>query len=216
MALPVSCKSVTDSTPILLTANIADPMDLNAVSDFYSCAGHAYPLPTSPNSGKNYFWPNSTNFSTNNVLKLFAACDGTTGQNGDDTNDPKEYIQGQSIHLWCDGGGTFIRYFHVNYAPGSFGHVTAGQFIGYASLLADGAPPADKWQESMNFDISVGENGNDSNSEDYFAKLSPAALAAWEARGVTSVSQTIAPNTPCASYSSNIGDPWIFVFTPSR
>ncbi len=214
---PLACKPVTDAHPVVLTANIADPQDLNAFSQFGSCVGHAYPLPTSPNSGKNYFWPNSTNFSTNASLKLMAACTGVINQNDDDTNDPREFVQGQTIHLYCDGSSTAIRYFHINYSPGSLGqHVAAGAFIGYASLLQDGAPPAAIWQQSQNFDISV-VDGDDNNAENYFAKLDTAAFAAWGARGLTSLSQSYAsPTRDCSTYSSNVGDPGIFVLTPGR
>jgi hypothetical protein len=217
-ASPLACKSSTESRSILLTANIAAPADLDAVSQFNSCAGHAYPEPTSPNSGKNYFWPNSTNFSTNDVLKLFAACDGVTGQNNDDTDDPNEYIQGQTIHLYCDASGTGVRYFHIIYPPGSLGqHVSAGAFIGYASLLQSGAAPASSWQESENFDIAVIEGDDDSKTVDYFAALDASAFAAWAERGVTSVAQTIYPgNQTCTTYSSNIGDPWIIAFSPAH
>ena len=152
-----ACKSSTAANPALLAANVADPMDLNAVSDFNSCVGHPYPDPASPNSGKNYFWPNSTNFGTNNGLKLYAACDGTTAQNSNDTNDPAEFTRRQTIHLYCDGSSTALRYFHA------------------------------------------------------------AAFGAWSARGVTSVSQTVnAGNPTCTTYSANIGDRGIFVFSPQR
>src|SRR5580698_6257924 len=68
------CKHTTAPNPTLLTANVVDPNDVDAVSDFNSCSGHNFPESNSPNSAKNYFWPNSTNFSTTNVLKEFAAC----------------------------------------------------------------------------------------------------------------------------------------------
>ena len=93
------CHSATASNPTLLTANIVDPASVNAVSDFNSWAGHNFPQTNSPNSAKNYFWPNSTNFSTTNVLKEFAACSGTVGQNSDDTN-ANEQDRGQTFHLY--------------------------------------------------------------------------------------------------------------------
>ena len=214
---PMACNPVTAAKPTLLTANVADPMDLDAFSEFESCVGHAYPLPSSPNSGKNYFWPNSTNFSTNAVLKLFAPCDGTVNQNDDDTNDPREFVQGESVHVWCDGSSTAVRFFHINFTPGILGqHVTAGEMIGYASLLAAGAPPAAIWEQSMNIDISVVE-GDDSRAENYFSKLDAAAFAAWAPRGITAISQTIQHgNVSCASYSSNIPGPGIVVLSPVR
>ena len=44
-----------------------------------------------------------------------------------------------------------------------------------------------------------------------------AAFGAWSARGVTSVSQTVnAGNPTCTTYSANIGDRGIFVFSPLR
>jgi len=214
---PLACTGLTDANPILLSANIANPQDLNAFSQFQSCVGHAYPLPTSPNSAKNYFWPSSANVSSNASLKLFAACAGKIGQNDDDTNDPREFVQGESVHLWCDGSSTAIRFFHINVTPGLMNqHVSAGAMIGYASLLGAGDPPASDWQFSENFDISV-VDGDDSRAENYFSKLDAAAFAEWSARGVTSLSQTIAPGPPaCTSYSSNIGTFGIVVLTPPR
>lgn len=212
---PLGC-GITDANPVLLSANVVDPQEVNAFSQFESCVGHAYPLPTSPNSGKNYFWPNSTNVSSNNLLKLFAACDGKLGQNGDDTNDPREFVQGESAHLWCDGSSTAIRFFHVNVTPGLLGrHVTAGSIIGFASLLGAGDQPTTDWRFSENFDISI-VDGDDSKGENYFSKLDATAFAAWSARGITSIAQTIAPSpTVCATYSSNVGNPGIVVLKPS-
>ncbi len=214
---PLACKSATAANPALLTANVADPAELNAVSDFNSCVGHPFPQPNSPNSAKNYFWPTSTNFSSNAVLKLFAACDGVTGQNTNDTNDPGEFTRGQTIHLYCDGGSTGLRYFHINYPPGSLGkHVSAGSFLGYAAMVGDGQTLAAQWQNSGNFDIAVIE-GDDSRTSNYFVKLDAATFAAWSVRGLTAVSQTFyGGNTACASYSSTIGSPGIFVFSPLR
>lgn len=216
MLAPLGCNGITDASPVLLSANVVDPQDVNAFSQFHSCVGHAYPQPDSPNSGKNYFWPNSTNFSSNALLKLFAACTGKLGQNGDDTNDPREFVQGESVHLWCDGSSTAIRFFHINVTPRLLGqHVSAGDVIGYASLLGAGDPPASEWKYSENFDISV-VDGDDSKAENYFSKLDAAAFAAWSARGITSVDQTIAPPRVCTSYSSNVGNFGIVVLTPPR
>ena len=60
--LGAGCSGATDAHPALLTANVVDPQSVNAVSLFNSCEGHSYPQSNSPNSAKNYFWPNSTNF----------------------------------------------------------------------------------------------------------------------------------------------------------
>ena len=70
------------------------PASVDAVSKFNSCSGHAFP-DGSPNNAKNYFWPNSTNFSTVDQLRVFAACAGRIGQNSDDTN-PNEQDRGQT------------------------------------------------------------------------------------------------------------------------
>ncbi len=199
---------------LLLSANVVDPMTVNAVSKFNSCAGHAFPMTNSPNSAKNYFWPTSTNFNSTDQLREYAACDGTTGQNSDDTA-ANEQDRGQTIHLSCDNSSTALRYFHINVAPGTLGqHVKAGDFLGYASMLGTGQSPSATWQNSSNFDIVVTE-GNDNSTEDYFAKLSASAFSAWGVRGLTSVAQTINPGNPtCSSFSSNIGAQDIFSFTP--
>ena len=56
----------------------------------------------------------------------------------------------------------------------------------------------------------------DSATVNYFSKLSAPAFAAWVARGLTSVAQTLNPaNTACASYNSNITDPGVLPFVPS-
>lgn len=202
---------------ILLPANVVDPMTVNAVSQFDSCVGHAFPQPNSPNSGKNYFWPTSANFSSTNQLRVYAACDGTTGQNNDDTNDPSPIAasRGPMIHLYCDGSSTSLRYFHINMPPGTLGQrVRAGDFLGYAVLLGTGQNPSASWQFSSNFDIAVVE-GDDSVTVNYFAKLSASAFAAWAARGVTSVAQTLNPGNPtCPDFSSTIGRPDVVSFTP--
>jgi hypothetical protein len=211
-----ACDRATASNPVMLTANIVDPNDVDAVSDFNSCAGHNFPETNSPNSAKNYFWPNSTNFSTTNVIKEFAACDGTVGQNSDDT-DANEEDRGQTYHLSCDGSSTALRYFHLNINTGVSGqHVSAGAFLGYAVLLSTGQASSSTWQNSSNFDIAVVE-GNDDRTEDYFAKLDGPTFAAWAARGVTSIAQTVNPGNPvCPSFTSNIGDRDILSFTPVR
>lgn len=201
---------------VALTANVVNPDDVDAVSKFDSCSGHAFPEQNSPNSGKNYFWPNSSNFSSTGQIQEFAACDGTTGQNSDDTN-ANEQDRGQTLHLFCDNSSTMVRYFHLAFAQGLLGqHVTAGTFLGYATLVGTGQSPSATWQNSSNFDIAVSET-DDTSTEDYFVKLSPAAFGAWAARGVTSVSQTINPGNPtCTSFASSIGDPDILSFTPIR
>jgi len=212
--LSSACRLSTESNPVLLSANVVNPADVDAVSDFHSCAGHAFPEQNSPNSGKNYFWPNSTNFSTTNQLREYAACEGTTIQNSDDT-DPNEQDRGNTIHLYCDGGSTALRYFHITMAAGMLGkHVMAGDFLGYASMVGSGQTPSATWQNSSNFDIAVVE-GNDDNTEDYFARLSLAAFAAWAVRGVTAVSQTVSPGSPvCSAFSSGIGARDVFSFSP--
>jgi len=200
---------------LMLPANIVDPESVNAVSAFHSCAGHAYPQQNSPNSGKNYFWPNSTNFSTTNVLKLFAACDGKITQESSDLS-PNEFDRGQTVHLKCDNSSTSLRYFHLNYTPGLIGrHVGAGETLGHASMIGTGQSPSDRWQFSSNFDVAVSD-GSDDNTINYFAKLGPSAFGAWGSRGLTSPSQTLAANQTCGTYTSNIGDPGVFSFTPAR
>jgi len=215
---PSACGSPTGPSgpSTLLSVNVVDPQDINAVSTFNSCVGHAYPQTNSPNSAKNYFWPNSTNFSTIDRLREYAACAGTTAQTPADLS-PNEFDRGQTLHLNCDGSSTTLRYFHLNFDPGLVGHhVNAGDFMGYAALLGTGQTPYGSWQFSGNFDIAVSEQ-DDSRTENYFARLDATAFAAWAARGLTSISQTInAGNPTCSSYSSNVGDPGIFVFTPAR
>jgi|SRR5579871_646488 len=213
--LLAGCSSTAPSGPaVLLTANIVDPATVNAVSKFNSCAGHAFPDTNSANSAKNYFWPTSTNFSTTDQIRLYAACDGTTGQNSDDTA-ANEQDRGKTMHLYCDKSSTLLRYFHINMAAGILGaHVNAGDFLGFASMLGTGQTPSVTWQNSSNFDIAVAD-GDDNATENYFSKLSATAFAAWSARGVTSVPQTINPGNPtCASFTSNPGSPDIVSFTP--
>lgn len=201
---------------ILLSANIVDPQSVNAVSQYNACIGHAYPLPSSPNAAKNYFWPNSTNFSTTDQLALFAACDGTTTQTSSDTNDPTS-VRGANMHLWCDNSSTGLRYFHINALGGAIGrHVSAGEKLGYAVMVNAGQAPSSAWQFSSNFDVSVIE-GSDSATRNYFSKLSASAFAAWASRGVTSVAQTDFGSSPtCASYHSNVGEAGILTFTPAK
>ena len=214
-----ACHSPTGPSgpALLLSANVVDPMTVNAVSKFNSCVGHPFPLQTSPNSGKNYFWPASSFNSTTNQLRVYAACDGTISQPQDDTNDtsPIATSRGQAFHLYCDNSSTGIRYQEITFVPGIVGlHVRAGDLIAYADLLGNGQSPAASWQFSSNFDIGVFD-GDDSATVNYFSKLSAAALSAWAARGVTSAGQTINPGNPtCASFNSNIGQPDIFLFTP--
>ena len=200
----------------MLTANIVDPLSVNAVSDFNSCSGHAFPQNNSPNSAKNYFWPNSTNLNTTNVLQEFAACPGKIGQNSDDT-DPNEQDRGRTYHLYCDNSSTGLRYFHLNINPGVNGaHVSAGDLLGFATMLGTGQNPSGTWQNSSNFDIAVYE-GDDDHTENYFSKLDAATFAAWSTRGLTSVANTVNPGNPtCTSFISNPGSPDIFSFSPPR
>ncbi len=215
-----ACHSPTSPSgpALLLPANVVDPMTVNAVSRFNSCVGHAFPQPSSPNSGKNYFWPASAFTSSTNQLRLYAACDGSISQPSSDTNDtsPIALSRGQAFHLYCDNSSTGLRYQEITFAPGIVGqHVRAGDFVGYADLLGNGQSPAQSWQFSSNFDIAVFE-GDDSATVNYFSKLSASALAAWAARGVTSVAQTVnSASTTCASYNSNITDSGVLPFTPS-
>lgn len=213
----VDCNRVTGSSPVQLTANVVDPLSVNAVSLFNSCVGHAYPETNSPNSGKNYFWANSTNFGTNDQLKEFAACSGTLSQNNDDTNDPAEFVRGWSVHLFCDNSSTSLRYFHLNVNAGLLSHhVNAGDFLGYGAMAQAGQPPSGSWQNSPNIDIAV-NTGDDSHTQNYFASLDAAAFAAWSVRGVSSVSQTIkAGNPTCQSYSAYIGTADVLSFSPAR
>lgn len=204
--------------PLQLPANVVDPMTVNAVSKFNSCAGHPFPQQDSPNSGKNYFWPASTYSSTTNQLRIYAGCDGTITQPNDDTNDPSPIAQsrGQAFHLSCDRSSTGIRYQEISFDPSILGqHVKAGDAIAYADLLGNGQSPAPMWQFSSNFDIAVFQNGNDADTVNYFAALSASAFSAWAARGVTSVGQTLNPGNPtCASFNSSIGQPDIVSFVP--
>ena len=202
--------------PLLLSANIVDPESVDAVSMFNSCSGHPFPQNDSPNSAKNYFWPNSTNFSTVGQIQEFAACDGTIGQNSDDTN-PNEMDRGQTVHLYCDHSSTSLRYFHLVFDASLIGqHVTAGTRIGAASMLGSGQAPSVTWQNSSNFDIAV-IDGDDSRTQNYFSKLDAATFAAWSARGITSVAQTINPGNPtCANFLSGVGSPDIISLTPVR
>jgi len=184
---------------------------------FNSCSGHAFPESNSPNSAKNYFWPDSTNFSTTNQLQEYAACTGTIGQNQDDTA-ANEQDRGFTVHLYCDGSSTALRYFHLNFTPGLVGqHVVSGAPLGYASMVGTGQSPSATWQNSSNFDIAVIDGSNDDNTEDYFSKLNPATFAAWAARGVTTVASTINPGNPtCTSFGSTIGDRDVISFVPIR
>ena len=202
---------------VALTANVVDPESVNAVSDFNSCSGHPFPENTSPNSAKNYFWPNSTNFSTNGVLPEYAVCNGTAGQNSDDTA-ANEQDRGQTLHLYCDNSSTSVRYFHLAFTQGLLGqHVHAGDLMGYASMVGTGQAPSVTWQNSSNFDVAVIQKGNDNTTQNYFAALDASTFAAWAARGLTSVVQTVNPGNPtCASFLSAPGSPDIFVFTPAR
>jgi hypothetical protein len=212
---PLACTSATASSPRLLTANVVDPNDVNQVSKFNSCEGHAYPEQNSPNSGKNYFWPNSTNFSTNTVLKEYAACDGTAGQTAQDQSADQQ-DRGRTLHLVCDNSSTRLRYFHVNFTSAVVGkHVSAGEFLGYASMVGTGQAPSQAWNFSSNFDIAVSE-GDDRTTENYFSKLSPAALSAWGARGLTSPSQAIVPGNPTCAQFNPAGNAGVFAFTPLR
>jgi hypothetical protein len=190
-------------------------MAVNAASQFNSCVGHAFPLPTSPNSAKNYFWPTSTNFSSTDQLTLYAACDGTTGQNSSDTNDPSN--RGATMHLWCDSSSTGLRYFHINVAAGVLGkHVRAGEAVGFAMMLGTGEAPSSAWQYSSNFDIAVFDK-DDSVTANYFASLSASAFGAWASRGLTSVAQTnFSGPATCAAFNSNVGETGILTFTPIR
>ena len=64
--------------------------------------------------------------------------------------------------------------------------------------------------------VAVSES-DDNSTEDYFTKLGASAFAAWAARGVSLVAQTINPGNPtCASFASSVGDPDVLSFTPIR
>ena len=203
--------------PTQLTANLVDPLTVNAVSMFNSCVGHPYPSTNSPNSGKNYFWANSTNYGTNDQLKEYAVCSGTLDQTNADTNDPQEFVRGESVHLFCDHSSTALRYFHLNLAASLLGHhVNSGDFLGYGAMAEAGQPPSGSWQNSPSIDIAVSE-GDDTHTEDYFAKLDGPSFAAWSVRGVTALSQTINPGNPtCSTWSAYIGDRDILSFSPIR
>lgn len=209
------CHSMTGPSgpSVMLTANVVDPGSVDAVSMFNSCSGHAFP-DGSPNSAKNYFWPNSTNFSTNGQLREFAACDGALSQNSDDT-DVNETDRGRTYHLTCNGSSTMVRYFHLELSGIGLGaHVAAGDFLGFASMVGTGQGPSATWQNSSNFDIAVSE-GDDNHTENYFSKPSSSAFAAWAARGLSSPSQTINPGNPvCSGFASGVGSPDVFSFSP--
>lgn len=214
-----ACQNATGpSSTYVELVNVVDPESVNAVSLFNSCVGHPFPQPNSPSSGKNYFWPNSTNFSTNDRIRVLAACTGVVRQNSSDTSGDQQ-DRGRTVHLFCDGSSTSLRYFHLNFASSLLGQrVGAGEFMGYAALVGVGQAPSPipAWYYSSNFDVAV-MDGNDSKSENYFARLSAAAFAAWSARGLTSLSQTANPsNRTCTSYNSDVSNPDIFVFSPSR
>ena len=139
----LACHSPTapSGPPALFSANVVDPMTVNAVSKFNSCVGHPFPQPNSPNSGKNYFWPASAFNSTMNQLRIYAACDGTISQPSDDTNDPSPIAssRGQAVHLYCDNSSTGIRYQEITFTPAILGqHVRAGDLVAYADLLGNG------------------------------------------------------------------------------
>ena len=212
----MSCKSATAANATQLTANIVDPQDVNAVSAFNSCQGHPYPEQNSRNSGKNYFWPNSTNFSSTNLLKVFAACGGAVAQSSQDQSADQQ-DRGQTVHLYCDNSSTRLKYFHLNFAQSLLGsHVHAGDVLGYASTLGTGQARSNSWNFSSNFDVAVSEE-DDTSTEDYFAKLDGPTFAAWGARGLTAVSPTIrADNPTCSVYNALSGPPDIFFFTPPR
>ncbi len=208
--------SGSSGAPIALSANVVVPDSVDAVSDFHSCSGHAFPETNSPNSAKNYFWPNSTNFSTNGQLPEFAACTGTTGQNSDDTN-ANEQDRGQTIHLYCTGSATAVRYFHVIVAAGIGQHVQSGDLIGHVSMLGTGQAASANRQNSSNFDIAVSATGDDNVTENYFSALDAPTFAAWASRGLTSPAQTINQSNPtCSSFLSIVGSPDVFSFTPVR
>lgn len=212
---PIACGSPTEPS-IQLLANIVDPNDVNAVSAFNSCQGHAYPQPTAPNSAKNYFWPNSTNFSSTALLKEFAACDGLVDQSTQDKG-ADQIDRGRTVHLFCDASSTRLKYFHVNFEPSILGkHVKAGTLIGYAATLGVGQTPSTSWRYSSNFDIAVSE-GSDDNTVDYFAKLSGPALAAWGARGLSAATPTTRPgNVSCGSYNAIFTAPDVILLLPAR
>ena len=212
---PLACGSPTEPS-IQLLANIVDPNDVNAVSAFNSCQGHPYPQPDARNSAKNYFWPNSTNFSSTTLLKEFAACDGIVDQSTQDKG-ADQIDRGRTVHLYCDGSSTRLKYFHVTFAPSILGqHVKAGTLIGYAATLGNGQMPSMSWMYSSNFDIAVSE-GSDDNTVDYFVKLSGLALAAWSARGLSAATPTTrAGNVTCGSYNAIFTAPDVIVFSPAR
>ena len=213
----LACQRITGpSGPEVLLVNAVDPDSVNAVSLFRSCVGHAFPQPSSPNAGKNYFWPNSTNFSTTDQLREYAACDGTMRQDSSDTS-ADQRDRGQTVHLYCDASSTRLRYFHLNFPPSLVGrHVQAGELLGYASMVGRGQLPERAWYYSSNFDIAVSD-GDYRRTDNYFARLSPAAFAAWGARGLTAVSQTNdGANPTCSSYSSDVGGPGILQLSPPR
>jgi hypothetical protein len=65
--------------------------------------------------------------------------------------------------------------------------------------------------------VAVIQGGNDDSTENYFAALDASTFAAWAARGLTSVAQTVNPGNPvCTSFLSAPGSRDIFVFTPIR
>lgn len=122
--------------------NIVDPESVNAVSRFNACVGHPFPQQNSPNSAKNYFWPTSVNFSTNDQLRVLAACDGVIRQNSSDTSADQQ-DRGRTVHFFCSGSSTSLRYFHLNFASTLLEQqVRAGQQIGYAAMVGVGQAPS--------------------------------------------------------------------------
>jgi hypothetical protein len=82
-------------------------------------------------------------------------------------------------------------------------------------MVGTGQAPSQAWNFSSNFDIAVSE-GDDRTTENYFSKLSPAALSAWGARGLTSPSQAIVPGNPTCAQFNPAGNAGVFAFTPLR
>ena len=216
--LPISCGPGLRRTgpPILFGTNIVNPSDVNAVSKFYSCSGHPYPEQNSPNSQKNYFWPNSTNFNTSSSIAIYAACDGTINQTNDDTNDTSGSsgtTRGMTVHLFCDNTSTALRYFHLNPTGQIGGHYSAGNQIGYADVFGGGSVI---WQNSSNFDVAVSDD-NDNSTVDYFLKLNVSAWQAWSPRGLTDITQTwVSAPITCPSFNALVTDSVnIYSFSPA-
>lgn len=203
---------IEKAPPVLLSANFVRPDQVNAVSKFNSCCGHAYPQQDSPRSGKNYFWPNSTNYNSSGKIRLYAACTGSIKQTAQDTSNDR----GSTVHLFCENSSTAVRYFHGVYdVPLPSGKISAGSPIGYADVSSTSSP-CPSWAFCTNFDVAVSDDSDDT-TVNYFSKLDSASMAEWNNRGLSDPNATnISTTAPCANFSCNVSDSsQVFSFSPA-